>query len=65
MANPTDKQIAKELMLALMSHPAVRPAALFTSEKKGESFEGIWTRIVTAIAASDSSPTAPAQPRSS
>ncbi len=49
MAAPEDRQIAKELMLAFMSHDKTIPGTLFTDPVPERRFEAIWDRILRAV----------------
>jgi hypothetical protein len=49
MATPEDRQIAKELMLAYMSHDKTIPGTLFTAPLAEQRFEAIWDRILRTV----------------
>ncbi len=49
MATPEERQIAKELMLAYISHEKTIPASLFSPAGGGQQFEAIWDRILRTV----------------
>jgi hypothetical protein len=49
MATPEERQIAKELMLACISHEKTNPGSLFTAPVAEQRFEAIWDRILRAV----------------
>ena len=50
MASPEDIQIAKDLMVAILSSDKAQPSVLFApTTVQGHRFEDWWTRIVQAV----------------